>query len=571
MNTKLFQKLVILTPVLTTLFVTDQLLDPFNVGKFAVLVTLTALILLTFSFHKKNYLGTSIDKALIFLLFCFVFSQVIVAIFNHQNFYRATLGIWGRNNGILSYLGLSIVLFFSYVLVKQGGDLRLVKALSYLGIFESVYGLMQWQHADFFQFSFIGSPVFLTLGNEDFSSVFLVLGIIATIYLMTFHKSDVQKFALTCGALFQAIIMLEMNTAQSKIGLGLSLSIYTLFNLNNFVKRSQRHFYSAILIGIVGIFSLTVGFLGQGPLSFISHNLSSLYSRYLHWVAGWKMFLSKPFFGVGIDSYGDYQPFYRILDKNGVPDTYSNNAHNLIVQFLATGGLLLALSFLAIYVFSLSRLFALIKNSEVTKACKSFYCSLFLIFTLNVLIGIDNLGLIVWFYALIGSLIAMSVSRQTNSDTTKKSKQLSVKKFSFLSMLSLSLGAALLILSFFPWKNVYMEAQLQNLFVKTNQQGVNSDLMTKIDQRGRSIVDSETRMLAIKFLYEANQNLLAYNLSKDTSDKFPRSLRALEAMYQYDVKFGNIEKAISIKKKLIGLDPLNQEFKKDLDSLVKNK
>ena len=78
------------------------------------------------------------------------------------------------------------------------------------------------------------------------------------------------------------------------------------------------------------------------------------------------MFLSYPLFGVGIDSYGR---FFRQFKDLGYVNEYGNlitstNAHNVPLQFLSTGGLLLVIPYLVLLIMLLIRVLKALPKIE---------------------------------------------------------------------------------------------------------------------------------------------------------------------------------------------------------------
>ena len=566
-KTELSKKILISTCVLETLVMSDKLIDPFNLPKFYVLLfgatILSVLMVFYFNtFNLKKY------RSLIFILIGFVTAQFLTMFINDQNFYRALAGTWGRNNGIISYLSLSIILFSGALLLDSNDEIRVSKVLSILGFVEAVYGLMQWQDADFFKWNYNGNKVFLSLGNEDFASVFLVISILATIFYASKVNSDLIKIASVGNALLQLIVLLKINTAQSKLALLASVMIYVLFHLQRFLRKSQFVRYSIVGSTIAFVFLSVIGFFGHGPFAFINHNLGSLQSRYMHWVAGWRMFYAHPIYGVGIDSYGDYQPQYRILDSNGVPDTYSDNAHNLFVQFLSTGGLLLIISFILLVSYIGYSLLKIIRNAHLEESAKIFYSSIFVAFLINCLVGIDNLGVMQWFWLLLGLIIAQSRLEFDSNDRKIRKKlpneELTKTNTIVKKALLLPIFLVLSISNPIVLKTLITEVTIRNLYVESAKQNHSQEIAQKIASKARGVQDPNIRMNAIKFLYDTRHDDIAFTLAKDTNSLYPRSLIILESMALYHEKYGNYPEAIKIRERQIKLDPLFQGFKEKL-------
>ena len=100
-----------------------------------------------------------------------------------------------------------------------------------------------------------------------------------------------------------------------------------------------------------------------GPLQQYLYK-ASVSVRGYYWRAGLEMLSSHPFFGIGIDRYGSYFKQYREVDYplNVGFQLTSSNAHNTFIQFFATGGIFLGITYLALNLFVLYRAIIGIKN-----------------------------------------------------------------------------------------------------------------------------------------------------------------------------------------------------------------
>ena len=132
-----------------------------------------------------------------------------------------------------------------------------------------------------------------------------------------------------------------------------------------------------------------------------------------------------------------------------------------------------------------------------------------------------------------------------------------------IAFLAIFLPANYLTLSSFVY-----ELQLQRLFVKVNVEGVDRKTMEQIYRKGLQRHDPDARTFVITFLNARNEEEFAYKLSLDSPESFPRNLRLLESVFQYNLIKGNYPEAIRIKKRMIELDPLNATFKTDLESIT---
>lgn len=569
-------RLVNCTAVLCTLFVSTNFMDPINLPKLMVLGLGSSFIFI--------YLVFKIDvtqfKQLIVLrnlLILFSLSMVLTAIYNKQDITRALLGNFGRNNGIFSYISLSILLFASAVVGKQHSGIRIIRAIANLGIVLGFYGIMQMQGADFFNYVYAGRPLFLTLGNEDFASLFLVISICALLYLTIESQSDVAKFFYFLGFMLNTFVLLEIDTAQSKITLIFSLVIFFvyLFKIKNF-SHKKNLIIKSILIS-AGVVLASLGANNLGPFKFVHSNLASLNSRIMKWIEAWDIFKSSPIFGIGVESFGDYQPFYKVLDLNGNPDSYSNNTHNLFFQFLATGGALLLLTYTILICFVLFRMYLFLQSKSFSNAQKSFFLSVTIVFIVNMIVGIDNLGLVPWFWVFSGLIIGFSY-QNLESNLSKKSQKISnsesirqerPKGKIFLGFASLFF---LILISFniLSIKENYTSYQLNTYIQKISKDRDNSDTLDSLYRYAKNTSDPDLSYLVIQVLYGYGELENGYKLATRASSVNPRNLSILDAIAIYHENKRELSSALLVRKKMLALDPLNTQIKQKIAALSSN-
>ena len=146
-----------------------------------------------------------------------------------------------------------------------------------------------------------------------------------------------------------------------------------------------------------------------GPLSELLYK-SSVSIRGFYWRAGFKMFFSDPLTGVGVDSYGDYFKEFRETQYslNYGFDLTSTNAHNVPIQFFATGGIFVGISYILINIFILHSAFGAIKlASERNKPIIVTIFASWLAFQAQSIISIDNIGLTIWGWILGAALVGI--------------------------------------------------------------------------------------------------------------------------------------------------------------------
>ena len=148
-----------------------------------------------------------------------------------------------------------------------------------------------------------------------------------------------------------------------------------------------------------------------------------------YWRAGFRMFKSHPWFGVGLDRYGSYFTQYRdITQASRVargPSVHSNAAHNVPIQLAATGGIFLLIAFLALTAFIIWRGIVGLRNKTGNEQMVfAGFFGAWVAYEAQSLISIDNLGIAIWGWVLGGIVVALSRGEAPTSTAgiTEKAK-----------------------------------------------------------------------------------------------------------------------------------------------------
>jgi hypothetical protein len=126
-----------------------------------------------------------------------------------------------------------------------------------------------------------------------------------------------------------------------------------------------------------------------------------------YWRAGWNMTISKPFFGFGMDSYGDWYRLYRTKEatlRRG-PDAVSNSAHNVLLDLSSSGGFFLLFGYLLILFFTLRSAINILKQKPKFDAIGSSLVLAWFAYLIQSLISINQLGLAFWGWVLSGAIV----------------------------------------------------------------------------------------------------------------------------------------------------------------------
>jgi O-antigen ligase len=566
------QRLPIYTAVMATIVVIPSLMDPINLPKLWIL-TLGAGLSFALLSSEIFRLWEGFKSPLVVVSVMFASALLIASIASQQGIFRTVIGTWGRNNGALTNLAL-VILFICLASMKSDDSSKyLIKALTLLGIFGALYGWIQHIGADLVTWENPGNEIILTLGNSNFASAFLALTAIATLsFILQPNTHNWIRIGLITSFAIQVFLTKESDALQGLLililGSTILLGLCITFSNQNKIKRLAIAWWgTSFTIGVVGV----IGLFGRGPLvSFLNPSLFSLKDRLYHWVAGVNMFQDNVIFGVGIDSFGDYYRKYRTIEAvqlRGTAMTGTNNAHNVIVQIGATGGLILLLAYLAIIVFTGYRgVIALRKSKDKTLVSGIF--SIWIAFQVQSLVSIDQIGLVVWGWASAGCLVCLSylepIERSSKVFSKNKKHILNSKSrvmFNLASVIIALLPSALII------PIIYNDLKLRNQLVAL----ISSDSAESLRTNGYNVVSvasksdyPEMRLNAMAYLRGVGLNQNALTLGKMNTMEFPNSFESWNATAEIYEQLEQKKKAIRYRAKSVELDPLNNELKEKL-------
>ena len=564
-------KLPVYIGVVSTLLVVPALADPINIPKFWILVSGAGLCLWKLSSNSEFSFSSS--RRSLLLLSLFFFGTLLLATFFGKSYSNLSIvGTWGRNNGLLTYVALLIVLISLSVSKKIDVSVLTIKSMTVLGLIESAYGLMQIADMDPISWVRNDNVVILTLGNSNFASALLGLTAIATLtYILQNKTSFAQKFILIPSYCFQFYLVFKSDALQGLIILVFGSAVVGLVYIRNTPNIAIRRIFipTSIMMFSIGLVSV-FGIFGKGPLAnFISGNQSSLLDRYYHWVSAIKMMNDNFFFGVGLDAFGEFYRQYRVSESirlRGIADVGTNNAHNVFLQLGATGGVLLLLSYIMLTFFILWRAFKALKNCK-DKVLVGGLLGIWLAYQIQALVSIDQIGLAVWGWISAGCLISLSyvnnnenvpkkidVTKLDERSTKRKPKFDLLKGSAFIIGILPLIWTTPLLVNSFTLKSHIDELVQSRTDIELHQNSVD------LYKFSRSLAAPEPRIFVFDFLIKANEIDLALELSKETTKKFPQNFSAWDQLARFHETTGSKQLAINAREKTVELDPLNQEI-----------
>jgi hypothetical protein len=256
-------------------------------------------------------------------------------------------------------------------------------------------------------------------GNPEFISAFLGI-FIASLVAHSFAQGQNWKYRVA-AALLSIISFYEIHrslaiqgTVVTVAGLGI-VGFYLVRSCFKSNLYSIGYLFLSLIFGVLAVF----GTLQKGPFSFVYKRSVSLRGTY--WKTAINMGSDHPFTGIGMDSYGDWyrraRPPIALIDTPG-PNTTSNAAHNVILDFFAYGGWPLFLSYLAIIIVGL---IAIIKLTLRNKKYDGVFVTLataWACYQLQSIISINQIGLAIWGWLLTGALVAYEFATRPSVEPT---------------------------------------------------------------------------------------------------------------------------------------------------------
>jgi O-antigen ligase len=542
---------------LVTVYIQPNLTDPFNSPKMWILSVIASWLFGYILIFRRIIFKEKLKFNVIFWIGIFVFSVIITSLFSEFK-YTAIFGEAQRRNGLITYISLSTFFLASSMFIRISNVGKLIITSYLVATISASYALMQISGNDFLEWNNPYNPIITTVGNPNFAAALMaIVGVIsfASIFV-TSYKPQLRIFA---GILtFMLLISIYLSDArQGLLSYGIGVGVFLVFWI---VKKSKKLGVLAITGSFI-VFTFSIfGMLQIGPLERFLYKPSVTVRGY-YWRAAFEMFKEHPLFGVGMDRYGYYFKEYRLP---GYPLKYgfelnSTNAHNTFLQFFATGGVLLGISYLALNLFVLKRaLYALKKYSGNQKIIFTGVFSAWIAFHSQSFVSIDNIGVSIWGWVLGGTLVGLSQPEPSEKNLEqgilgRKRNQLNTSR----ALISGSMGVCMLILS-----SVLYQGESNSFKTKTsfNLQ----DQKTREFFRNLQLKAINTPLIDPQYSFNSAIDLIRGDFLEDGIREIhkiqledPRNLDALIALSTIYEQKGEILKAIEYRKQLASLDKWN--------------
>jgi len=379
--------------------------DPVNVGKMVVAVGIGFSILALVIKSSLKEIWRYQRAVSVALLFFFVFGLISIltsAAPIEQNLF----GVFGRNTGFLTYLGLAGILLGASLLRSINSFEKLTKGLIVAGLANVFFCALELAGYNLFGFNNVYNNILGTFGNPNFISSFLGIFIAALLaYVSAPGVSLWIRLVATMiiGLAFYEIV--DSNSIQGIVVTILGFAIVGYFLVRAHLK-SLVYQVVYVALALTGAGLSVAGALQVGPLTqYIYKTSVSLRGEY--WSAGIKMGLDHPFNGVGFDTYGDW--YRRARSESAMvlpgPSVVTNSAHNVNIDIFSYGGFPLLIAYLTLIALAAGAIVRVINRTSGYD--KYFYplATAWICYQAQAMISINQIGLAVWGWALTGAVI----------------------------------------------------------------------------------------------------------------------------------------------------------------------
>lgn len=526
--------------------------DPISVVKLTVISVMAFLLLFLILSNWRITFG--VDSSLKIALGVFFASLLSTLLFSSAPISQQIWGMFGRNTGALAYASLGIILFATAVILDLNFYSQIVRVLIYTGIPMTIYCLIQISGNDPIGWS--SFEAFGTLGNINFLSAFLGLVCVAILpSLVGDRRFTLRKTFLLVLLLTDLFIIQSTGSIQGifVFAAGSTVVLFLKFKSDKILNFYQITFVSTVALAAI---PTILGLVNKGPLAkYLFQN--SIVLRADYWHAGLEMTQKNPFFGVGMDSYGDWYRELRgeITTLRGSPERTANTAHNIFLDLSSNGGLPLLLAYLVLLFLALRSSIRYYRDLDgrfdpVFSALLATWVG----YQVQALVSINQIGVGIWGWLLTGALIGFGKAQSLREVPTHKPinrKQFRNKVLpAFASMMGIT-GASLgLFLAWFP-----LNADAQ--YFAASKTGDWTKIQRSVDSIGTTSWHiSRTSELA----YQKQAFDKSLEQAQKLVERYPRDFFGWRIILYLPNSSESMK--IQAREKLHEMDPFNPEFKR---------
>jgi len=526
---------VVNTIILTPFFNKDAMIIP----KLIVMFSLALFFLPLLYLNRKVLLQSTYLKILVISNLILLIHSIIVLILSDAPIEQQIFGRTGRGLGLITTVSLSVLTLAIALLFEKDSSKKLLSGLILSGFISSLYSVGQSFGFDLLKWDSRTNGVIGTLGNPNFQSAFAAMTIVPAIMYWGGSRKK-----LYVSILLPVFFVYTIYRTQSTQGVVAGLLAVTATLVIFLWFKNKKLFIVTTISGLIAGVLAIAGMLNFGPLSDYLYKVS-VQSRGDFWRSAFSTANANPFFGVGLDSFGDYSLKYRDLTAaNHSFAEYTDNAHNFFLEQAATGGYILAIiNSLVIFLV----LFSFYKIQKFNKKFDPVITSLFaswLAFQSTSVISPGSLATMLWNALISGVIIGQASFLSKQSVVASPPNAIS---FKFGPSTLCAIAGFIILLPMFNTDRILLEGMQKrdaNLVIKATTSYPESTVRY-------SLIGQE--------LLRSGLNVQALELAR-SGVKFNPNSAALWSLILVNPS-ATLNERINAKSKIIELDPLNNEVR----------
>jgi O-antigen ligase len=359
--------------------------------------------------------------ALAFLLVFFI--RAVTSVDRNLAFY----GVVGRNSGFITYSAYIVIFVLAIAYLRTNSFETLITGVLVTGVIAGCYSLLELAGIEPWKMNQVYEGTSSLFGNPNFSGAFLSITFIAGLWSLMYSSKRTSAWK---GFYVVALVLsgIGVYTAQALQGY-ISIAIGSMVLLLNWAFSKSKSLGVVATSGFsVAGFIAVLGTLQIGPLTSLLYK-GSVSERGDMWRTAFAMIKENPLFGVGIERYGIAFRQYREIEhvlRTGA-DSFSDNAHNVLLHLTATGGLVLGTMYAALTLaVAIVGVRAATKNSGARRVALVGALAIWIPVQAQNAISVDTPGVFVWNWIFAGAIVALAFENDVQ-ETGKKIVQKSVE------------------------------------------------------------------------------------------------------------------------------------------------
>ena len=410
--------LLIGSPFIALFLLISSVSDPVNSTKLFALGGLGGAIGAIALVQKLRLLWAS-SRSLLLSVSGLVLFSVISIVGSSGPLSQNLYGVYGRNTGFFTYFFLALICIAAATLRTQRSFDWILYGLLFAGFVNAIYCGWVLLFGDFIGWSNPYGNILGTFGNPDFISSFLGIYVVASIgWVIGSSRTIAMKSVVTVLAIIAGYEIQKSHAIQGKVVAIGGLVVVLFFYIRSKTKGRALQVAYLAAMALVGAFAVA-GALQKGPLTqYIYKTSVSLRGEY--WAAAFRTGKSHPLSGVGMDVFGDW--YRRMRDAQAMispgPNTVTNVAHNVVLDFFASGGWPLLLSYLAIVALGALAIFRIARRHRKYDPIFVSMSAAWICYQVQSIISINQIGLALWGWILTGALVAYEIATRNSEQSS---------------------------------------------------------------------------------------------------------------------------------------------------------